>query len=210
MDSAEDQSRSRLQSIIERGVDPALEGREDAFENATSAESEIVPGMCVECRDQPISGYCEQCQDDYCDVCFQAQHRRGKRATHKFLRAQVAAPASAAPSSSTPETNMDGIEESDSVDEEAEAPVTKQVSHSIKQRSFLERAKYIPLRLAYDERKQFRLLEAALNVSEYTDKVDVYTFHKSKVRAFFGPLQASQCLVVVQSWPFFCILHFGI
>ena len=39
-----------------------------------------------------------------------------------------------------------------------------------------ERAKYIPLRLDMSERKALRLLEAALNVSEYTDHVDVYCY----------------------------------
>lgn len=45
--------------------------------------------------------------------------------------------------------------------------------------SFTERAKYIPLRLQLDERKNLRLLEAALSVSEYTDRVDVSSW-KSK------------------------------
>ena len=36
---------------------------------------------------------------------------------------------------------------------------------------FLERAKFLPLRLSADDRRLLRLLEAALSVSEYTDKV---------------------------------------
>lgn len=48
--------------------------------------------------------------------------------------------------------------------------------------SFAERARYIPLRLSSDERKVLRLVEAALNVSEYTDVVDVLTYSKMKTR----------------------------
>ena len=44
--------------------------------------------------------------------------------------------------------------------------------------SFLERAKYIPLRLSHDERRLLRLLEAALVVSDYTDKVRLGTEQK--------------------------------
>lgn len=40
----------------------------------------------------------------------------------------------------------------------------------------IERCRWIPLRLTYEERKWLRLCQAALNVSEYTDKVDVYTY----------------------------------
>ena len=38
---------------------------------------------------------------------------------------------------------------------------------------FIERSKYIPVRLTLLERKYLRLLEAALQVSEYTDKTDM-------------------------------------
>ncbi|RKO95099.1 hypothetical protein CAUPRSCDRAFT_2423, partial [Caulochytrium protostelioides] len=45
----------------------------------------------------------------------------------------------------------------------------------------MERAKWIPVRLTLEERKRLRLLEAALHVSEYTDRVDVLSYtSKSK------------------------------
>lgn len=47
---------------------------------------------------------------------------------------------------------------------------------------FLERSKFIPLRLTISERKYLRLLEAALLVSEYTDKIDTIGFGLSKAK----------------------------
>jgi hypothetical protein len=38
----------------------------------------------------------------------------------------------------------------------------------------IERTKFIPLRLTHLERRKLRLLESALHVSEYTDKIDIY------------------------------------
>lgn len=51
-----------------------------------------------------------------------------------------------------------------------------------KANNFVDRAKYIPLRLNYDERKYLRMLEAALNVCEYTDKIDVVVYSSKSKR----------------------------
>jgi hypothetical protein len=125
----------------------------------------LVPeGFCVECEDQQASVQCLTCPDLFCQVCFTYQHRKGTRATHKFT---VLFTHSAAPTESI---LVDAAEVAD-------LDVVYQTDGNI-----LERSKYIPLRLTLDERKFLRLLDAALTVSEYTDKIDVIIYNNKNKR----------------------------
>ncbi len=42
--------------------------------------------MCVECEDQEATLRCTECDDIYCDPCFEFQHRKGRRASHSTKR----------------------------------------------------------------------------------------------------------------------------
>eukprot|EP01119_Soliformovum_irregulare_P000387 TRINITY_DN10267_c0_g1_i1.p1 TRINITY_DN10267_c0_g1~~TRINITY_DN10267_c0_g1_i1.p1 ORF type:complete len:561 (-),score=171.02 TRINITY_DN10267_c0_g1_i1:18-1700(-) len=53
---------------------------------------------------------------------------------------------------------------------------------SAENRILMERSKYIPLRLSVEERKLLKLLEAALNVSDYTGRVDILSYEKKSTR----------------------------
>jgi hypothetical protein len=58
---------------------------------------------------------------------------------------------------------------------------------------YTERAQYIPLRLSFEERKLLRLIQAALNVSDYTDKVDIISY-TSKPKRMAAQLKVPFCL----------------
>ena len=81
-----------------KSLDAPAEGWD---EEAT--EKRLDDGYCIECEgtvvltqwirctqthrlnnaDQPAQVYCESCTDNFCEVCFAAQHRKGSRKQHK-------------------------------------------------------------------------------------------------------------------------------
>ncbi|GJE84529.1 hypothetical protein PsYK624_006050 [Phanerochaete sordida] len=167
---------------------------EGGWDEETSAGA--ADGFCVECEDQPAQLHCENCADNFCEVCYSSQHRKGSRKNHttkplaKSL-AQISENAQASTEQHANGASMD-VDGADS-DDELEQLVSKQEEQPIvleKQPEagssvgewFVERAKYIPVRLTLGERKYLRLLEAALNVSEYTDKIDTIGFGLSKAK----------------------------
>ncbi|KAH9020777.1 hypothetical protein EDB84DRAFT_1275255 [Lactarius hengduanensis] len=161
------------------------------------AEREAAHGYCVECEDQPAEVTCETCMDDYCDVCFSAQHRKGSRKKHtaKPLAAEEKTPSK--PSQNGVVHDEPDAQEVEMEDGDAEgevdavspsAPISDIVLSSQPALGsdpgewFVERSKYIPIRLTLGERKYLRLLDAALQVSEYTDKIDTLGFGLSKAK----------------------------
>ncbi|KAH8929800.1 hypothetical protein BT69DRAFT_1211080 [Atractiella rhizophila] len=197
-----------LKNILQNGDGDDLINLQDFNGHLDETEGEastshMTEGYCVECEDQPAEIHCETCEDSYCSVCFQSQHRKGKRAKHatrllvpttvtKNISSQVSQ--TNGHSSSKKEEDAEEMD-TDSSDDELEAsyqhasvPTLPSVSntattkHAQSPASFVERAKYIPIRLTLTERKMLRLLEAALSVSEYTDKVDIMLWGKSRTK----------------------------
>ncbi|KAH7923662.1 hypothetical protein BV22DRAFT_1036079 [Leucogyrophana mollusca] len=170
---------------------PAGEGWDEEDANKPAAE-----GFCVECEDQPAQVVCDTCADNYCEVCFAAQHRKGSRKAHasrplpKAKIPQNGAAGGGSDGKNTGDKNEEDIDMADS-DEDLDRIIAGPSTEILGAQPavgtkvgewFVERAKFIPLRLTLGERKYLRLLEAALQVSEYTDKIDTIGFGLSKAK----------------------------
>jgi len=151
-------------------------------EKQKDTSNKLKEGICIECEYQEANVFCNNCKDYYCFLCFQAQHKKGKRKNHvsKIFKENTNNESSMEVDE-TPVTNPSllSLQSYDDSTAEAAEKAAKQVI--LKLQSVEERAKYIPLRLSYSERKYLRLLEGAMKVSEYTDKIDIQSFgNKSK------------------------------
>ncbi|KAJ0401075.1 hypothetical protein ATCC90586_000759 [Pythium insidiosum] len=170
--------------------------------------------MCVECEDTEAAVRCEDCRDVYCALCFEAQHHAGTRLRHRQAPLPgydaTAAPAPPAPIAAArpqsnapqdvalPQPTSDPVAarqmptadpvgghggESEREDENMEDVAVSPACSALR-----KDASYIPLRLTDEERALFTLLDASLNVSEYTDKVDVLSY-RSPVKRIVQELQ---------------------
>jgi len=165
--------------VIDENLETKLNNNDEFVRDEETAKM-IEDYYCVECEDQPATLYCEQCLDNYCEVCYQNQHRKGKlrqKHTFKKLDASEKIPANVPLNDnainliqSEPDVNIDEINF-----DVSKSIFTNEDIQDVGQ-WYVERTKYIPLRLTYQERKYLRLLEATLNVSEYTDKIDIIVY----------------------------------
>ncbi|BFZ59643.1 hypothetical protein YB2330_000657 [Saitoella coloradoensis] len=162
--------------------------------DAEPVEEAVDSSMCAECQDQPAVVECQNCDENFCDVCRKFLHRTGKRKAHEFrpLKAEetangdslVAEPKKATETSSSKEAQPEDDED------DVDLPGVHSVGSSSTFGDWLtSRAKYIPLRLTHEERKYLRLLEAALSVSEYTDKVDILAMYSSRAKRVVAQLK---------------------
>lgn len=181
-DSESDQSAATPQEVASTECLNAL---------GTQAQ-EAASGACVNCL-QPAQYLCNECDDEYCVVCFSALHRKGKRAKHgtTALRAGDGsgpgaaaaggkAPAAAPSRSSGGPFSMFGLGGGSSSGSGGGTPdnalpktlLDAGLTVENRQRWFYERAQYVPVRLTPKERRHLRLVEGAMQVSDYTSHVD--------------------------------------
>ncbi|KDQ29697.1 hypothetical protein PLEOSDRAFT_1055696 [Pleurotus ostreatus PC15] len=201
--STSDNSKFSLENILGENHEtiehPSANGNPSGGWDEEATEKPVAEGYCVECEDQPAQVLCETCLDKFCEVCFAAQHRKGSRKRHatKPLSSgqEKKAKTENGVVAKSEVSNEDAMDEDDGDDEEewlgisSEPPAPKLEILGAQPALgadvgewFVERSKYIPLRLTLGERKYLRLLEAALNVSEYTDKIDTLGFGLSKAK----------------------------
>ncbi|PVZ99675.1 hypothetical protein BB558_004312 [Smittium angustum] len=184
---------SDLKSILDNDdPDSLILQHRISDESSTQVPDLPQQGYCIECKDQEAVLYCEGCLEDFCQVCFSIIHRNGKRKLHSTKELKpLDTPNQPQPKEKKPEASIETEEldqpppsliEASDVSFEKMSSMIQNGNEDAFGDWITERAKYIPLRLTTKERKYMRLLEATMNVSEYTDKIDVLVYSNKTKR----------------------------
>ncbi|KNC50148.1 uncharacterized protein AMSG_06283 [Thecamonas trahens ATCC 50062] len=155
----------------------------------------------IDLFDQPWELFCEQCAEEFCGVCFAAIHASGSRKehiTHDMERLTRGGHVSGVVLPMSLEVASQSEAQEDDDERRSRSPTPMAIASPqdgempsaptpelrmlpvLDGRKLKHRAAFIPLRLTRDEREVLALMEAALEISEYTDKVDVLTY-RSKI-----------------------------
>ncbi|KAI9141880.1 hypothetical protein BKA69DRAFT_1071721 [Paraphysoderma sedebokerense] len=182
--------QQKLKAILSKDYTPD-ENEKDTDDMSVEEEEPVpltstyVQGYCVECEDMPATMFCEQCQEDFCEVCWKAQHRKGRNRSKHTTKPLVVDPLlTSSNSTSVPiqpsQTQLSGEDPTSATSTNLDLPITPVITSPSSASTFgawiTERSKFIPVRLTLEERKWLRLLDAALKVTEYTDKIDIISY----------------------------------
>ncbi|KAG0668830.1 hypothetical protein C6P45_004313 [Maudiozyma exigua] len=185
-------SKRSLKEILDseyvENSDSDEERQEDVMDEDEDANEVVDPSLCIECKDMKTEILCKDCDEHFCVVCFEMLHRGGKRKFHEYVKVKTNENGKDDTSNEQEQKkiqdSINGEQDEDTGNgETSEKPTPSSISqspqegeNSINEKLFAvlrTNAKFIPMRLTYDERHLLRLLEAALQVSEYTDRVDI-------------------------------------
>ncbi|KAG7728098.1 hypothetical protein KL933_002224 [Ogataea haglerorum] len=154
--------------------DQVVDDVEDAeVQDESQDEVDTVnPDFCIDCKHTAREIQCLDCNEPFCRVCFQFVHRGGARKRHKFKELVPLKPEPISQPEATDDA-PEGVPDEEMKDEQIEKTILAGIRRN---------ARFIPLRLSYEERQLLRLLEATLSVSEYTDRVDILSYRSRTKR----------------------------
>lgn len=166
----------------------------DIYDDVTAANLSA-EDLCVDCERMPKELSCKDCNENFCRVCYQFAHRGGRRKKHEFLELVKLESGEEPSDNEGKHDDGNGKDTALAEAEEAEeggrnsvmgdgiSEAHLKILHKIK-----KNIRFIPMRLTYDERQLLKLLEAALSVSDYTDKIDIISY-TSKTKRIINQLK---------------------
>lgn len=176
--------------VEDSDVDNSLNSDNEVPPENEQHEQSADPNFCIECQDMQTEIICNDCEEQFCVTCFDMIHRNGKRKQHEYLK--VSSQETTRPETEAEQQRIQDDGNSYQAPEAQDSNTTPlSMASSIDDKllaQLLKHTRYIPLRLSQEERHLLRLLEAALEVSEYTNSVDILSY-KSKSRRILDQLK---------------------